>query len=190
MGGTFNPLHNGHLLLADLVKKTLNYDKIIFIPSYIPAHKKVADSVSPEERLYMLIHTLEDYEWADFSDCEIKRKGISYTVDTIEYIRDHYLLSGKPGLIIGDDLALGFQSWRNPEKIVEMTDLIVAHRLYEQKISLDLPHKYIDNDIFTLSSSKLRDMVKNGYDISEYVPDKVYSIIMEKGLYRESHRKS
>jgi nicotinate-nucleotide adenylyltransferase len=131
----------------------------------------------------MLIEALSDLEWTDFSDCEIKRKGISYTADTLEYIEENYSITGKPGLIIGDDLAVGFSSWRNPDKIVHMSDLIIAHRLSKDRIPLKFPHRYIDNDIFSLSSSEIREMVRDGLDISDYVPEKVFHYIKEKGLY-------
>jgi nicotinate-nucleotide adenylyltransferase len=183
LGGTFNPVHNGHLLLADQVRLHFKYDKIVFVPSYIPAHKNVDGIVTPEERLEMLVQAVGDTEWADFSDCEIQRKGISYTADTLDFISKNYNLSDKPGLIIGDDLAAGFGSWRNPENILKMADLIIAHRLHSEQIALKFPHKYINNDIFSLSSSQIRQMVKNGEDISESVPEKVYLYIKEKGLY-------
>ena len=183
LGGTFNPIHNGHLLLAEKVKKKFRYDKIIFIPSFLPAHKEVSDSITADERLQMLKIALNEYSWADYSDCEILRKGISYTIDTLIYIHDHYKLTDNPGLIIGDDLAVNFQTWRQPEKISSMADLIIAHRLYDYDVPIKLNHRYIDNEIFTLSSSQIREMIKKGEDVRDNIPVKVFNYINHKGLY-------
>jgi len=188
LGGTFNPIHNGHLRLAEQVLSIFHYDKIIFVPSYIPAHKDVSTIIQPEQRLHMLKVALKRIDWADYSDCEMKRKGVSYTVDTLKFITENYNLSGKPGLIIGDDLASGFSSWRNPQEIVDLADLIVAHRLHSDEIDLSFPHRYINNEIFTLSSSELREQSEKGRDISMYIPEKVYAFIKEKGLYLGENR--
>jgi len=190
LGGTFNPVHNGHLLLGKIVKDKFNYDKIVFVPSYIPAHKEVSGAIKAEERLHMLKLAIEDLEWADYSDCEILRKGISYTFDTLRYMKEYYDLSEKPGLIIGDDLAESFHSWRNPQIILELADLIVAHRLYEHKVILDFPHKYIDNAIYTLSSSEIRNLLHSGTDVTGIIPEAVAEYISDRELYSEQIRKN
>ncbi|MBI9098180.1 MAG: nicotinate (nicotinamide) nucleotide adenylyltransferase [Spirochaetaceae bacterium] len=184
LGGTFNPIHNGHMSLASEVKNKFHYDLILFIPSYIPAHKNVSAVISAEERLHMLKLAIDNIEWADYSDCEIQRKGISYTIETLKYIEERFSLSELPGLIIGDDLARGFNSWRNPEKIISMTNIIIAHRLYTEELDLPFAHKYIDNDIFSLSSSEIREMIHSGKDISEVVPAQVADYIREREFYK------
>jgi nicotinate-nucleotide adenylyltransferase len=185
LGGTFNPVHNGHIVLGEIVKNSFNYDKIIFVPSYIPAHKEVSGSIGADERLHMLKLAIRDLEWADYSDCEIQRKGISYTYDTLRYMKEYYHLPQKPGLIIGDDLAGSFNSWRNPQLILEMADLIIAHRLHEEEVFLNFPHKYINNPIYTLSSSQIRSLLQSGEDIDGVLPEAVAKYILERDLYRE-----
>lgn len=185
LGGTFNPLHKGHINLADLVRKEFSYDKILFVPSFTPAHKEVAGNVSAEERLHMLKISLESLDWALYSDCEIRRKGVSYTVDTLKYVKSHYSLEGKPGLIIGDDLAVGFHSWRNTGRILDMADLIIAHRLYDEEVSLSFPHKYAHNRIYSMSSTEVRDMLSKGEDIRTVIPGPAAEYIIEKGIYAE-----
>ncbi|MCP4178701.1 MAG: nicotinate (nicotinamide) nucleotide adenylyltransferase [bacterium] len=183
LGGTFNPVHNGHLRLAEEVKNKFQYDKIYFVPSCIPAHKSINDAISPVQRFEMLQIALDNLDWADISNCEIERKGYSFTIDTLEYFYKNYLFTGKPGLVIGDDLAEGFYSWKDPEKIIQIANLIVAHRLFKEDISLTFSHQYIDNSIFNLSSSEIRDKYKMGEDIVSFIPAGVLSYIKNKGLY-------
>ncbi len=185
LGGTFNPVHNGHILLADKVRTMLGYDKILFVPSFIPAHKEISGSIPAEERLYMLTLAISKIPWADFSDCEIVRKGISYTYETLQYIKDFYSLTEKPGLIIGDDLVEGFSSWRNPQCILELADLIVAHRLYENEMDLDFPHQYINNDIYELSSSQIRRLIESGTDTEGFLPKDVFDYLTERDFYHD-----
>ncbi|MBB6479030.1 nicotinate (nicotinamide) nucleotide adenylyltransferase [Spirochaeta isovalerica] len=183
LGGTFNPLHLGHINLAEIVREEFAYDRILFVPSFLPAHKDITGNVSADERLEMIRLSLRPYDWADYSDCEIRRKGVSYTVDTLEYIYSHYEFEGKPGLIIGDDLAENFYKWRSTERIFELADLIIAHRLYKHEISLTFPHRYADNRIFSLSSSQIRDLAQSGQDLSDLVPPEALRYIRENRLY-------
>lgn len=188
LGGTFNPVHNGHIQLADKVRTLLEYDKILFVPSFIPAHKEISGSIPAEERLYMLKLAISKIPWADYSDCEIVRKGVSYTYETLQYIKDFYSLTEKPGLIIGDDLAAGFFSWRNPQRILKLADLIVAHRLYEDEVDLGFPHRYIDNDIYELSSSQIRRLIESGTDPEGSLPKDVFNYIKERDFYYDHTR--
>jgi len=183
LGGTFNPLHNGHINLARVVREEFRYDKILFVPSFIPAHKEISGKVRAEERLEMLRLSLEPYEWAEYSDCEIRRKGVSYTVDTLQYLYGNYELEGKPGLIIGDDLAERFLEWRSTDRIFEMADLIVAHRLYEHEVPLSFPHRYANNEIFSLSSSEIRELICSDRDIDSLIPREASRYISDRKLY-------
>ena len=83
--------------MADQVRKTCGYDKVVLVPSFQPAHKTVSLGVSPEQRLKMIELAAGEIENAFVSDCEIKRQGVSYSLDTIRFLKDHYPLEGKPG---------------------------------------------------------------------------------------------
>jgi nicotinate-nucleotide adenylyltransferase len=183
LGGTFNPPHNGHINLGEIVRREFHYDRILFVPSYNPAHKEVKGNVTAKERLEMLALSLKPYSWADYSDCEIRRRGVSYTVDTLEYLYREYKPEEKPGLIIGDDLAENFLKWRSTERIFELADLIVAHRLYKKELDLPFPHRYARNEIFSLSSSDLRQLAASGEDISSYIPFPASEFINERRFY-------
>jgi len=135
LGGTFNPLHIGHCMLADSVLCDLNYDKILFVPANIPPHKMMNETVSAEERFLMVeafCKSAENYGTKRFfaEDCEMKRGGVSYTCDTLQYIIEKYgdKIDGKPALIMGQETAAQFYKWKNADKIAESADLIIARR--------------------------------------------------------------
>ncbi len=138
-GGSFNPLHNGHAMLADTVIKDLGYDKVLFVPTCIPPHKRVNADVSPEKRLEMLelFCSTNGYGHFEVEPCEIERGGVSYTVDTIEYLNKKYskVLEGKLAFIMGDEVAAEFDKWKNPEKISKLADLIITHRIKDDSES-------------------------------------------------------
>jgi nicotinate-nucleotide adenylyltransferase len=184
IGGTFNPLHLGHLFLAEEVLCTLPFDKIVFIPAHIPAHKAQPGDVSPEQRLEMVRLALALYKNFLVEDCEIKRGGISYTIDTIQYLKEKYSINEKPGLVIGDDLVHGFPSWKQADTLAQSTRLIIAHRVNRDKQSLSYPHAYLDNLMLPLSSSDIRDRIRYNRAYRFLIPDTVYKYISENGLYK------
>ena len=138
-GGSFNPLHNGHAMLADTIVKDLGYDKVLFVPTFIPPHKKINADVSPEKRLEMLEIFCRSNGNGHFEvePCEIERGGVSYTVDTIEYLNKKYskVLEGKLAFIMGDEVAAEFDKWKDPEKIASLADLIITHRIKDDSSS-------------------------------------------------------
>ncbi len=183
LGGTFNPPHWGHLKMADFVRRTCGYDKVVLVPSHQPAHKNVSMGVSPVQRLAMIELAAAEIEKAFVSDCEIKRKGVSYSLDTIRYLKENFPLEGNPGLIIGDDLLPGFHKWYKAELLAEEADLIVLHREDAEKMDFPYPHRYLTNRTIPLSSSLIREKVSRGMDISEDVPAGVLRYISSERLY-------
>ena len=134
LGGSFNPLHNGHVLLAQKVLLTFKYDKIFFVPTFVPPHKEIVKGVSAFHRLEMIkefCRNKNDYFVAE--DCEIKRGGISYTYDTLCYLCKKYSdgiekIEGKIGLIMGEEIAAEFHKWKNPQGICDLAELIIVPR--------------------------------------------------------------
>lgn len=136
LGGSFNPLHNGHIFLAEAVLKEFDYDKIFFVPTFIPPHKEIISGVSALRRFEMtklFCETEKEHFIAE--DCEIKRGGLSYTFDTLQYFFKKYKsetaenkIEGKIGLIMGEEIAAEFNKWKNPFGICEIADLIIAPR--------------------------------------------------------------
>ena len=127
LGGTFNPPHIGHLLLAKFAQESLNLDKVLFIPCYIPPHKKELILPPADIRLKMVKAAIGREKDFAVSDLEIKRKGISYTVDTLQELKNKYP-SAELYLIIGADLLKNLKYWKNFGKIKELAVIAAADR--------------------------------------------------------------
>ena len=187
LGGSFNPPHIGHLALAEDVRITFGYDKILFIPVHVPPHKQLALGATDEDRLEMVVRSIKDNSFFDVDDCEIKRGGISYTIDTLRMLKNRYkdVLEGKIGFIIGDDLVAGFSTWHCAEQIPLEADLILACRNHADVTGLDFPykHKTILNDVVSVSSSEIREKISSGKSYRYLVANEVYRYINERHLY-------
>ena len=186
LGGTFNPVHIGHLMLAEDVRKEFGYDKILFIPACVPPHKAYNACVSDADRLEMLRLTTKDNPYFEVDDCELKRKGISYTIDTIYDLESRYQekIEGKIGLIIGDDLLAGFDSWHLAETLALRVRLIVGRRNSSVlPLESSFPYSPLSNSILPISSSDIRNRIKNNKSWRYLVPDSVFQYINDRNLY-------
>jgi nicotinate-nucleotide adenylyltransferase len=183
LGGSFNPIHIGHLFLADAVLSTLGYDRIILVPANISPFKPGAQGASSKDRLDMLMASIPADARITVDDCEIRREGVSYTIDTVKDILERYRPEGKPGLILGDDLARDFHKWRSAAEIVSLTDIIIAHRLSAEDVPFSFPHKRLENEIMELSSGDVRDRITSGAAWSYLVPQGGRFIIEDRLLY-------
>lgn len=192
-GGAFNPIHNGHLLLVKSYYESLGFDKVLFIPTAVPPHKTSEYLVSAQDRLNMVSLALEENAFFEVSDIEFKRQGKSYTYDTLTQLKQIYPDS-ELYLIIGADQFLKFHYWYRYKEILDIVTICTSAREdEEEKKSLyayaeshdEMKGKYFiaDYPVFKVSSSEIRDKIKNGEDISSLVPKKVYKYIVEKGLY-------
>jgi len=184
LGGTFNPPHYGHLFYANEIRNILKYDKIVFVPSAISAHKKNDLSVTDLNRLNMIKLATSNLKWASVSDCDIIRGGVTRSIDTINDICKEFKLLSKPGFIIGDDLISGFDNWFLPQKISEMSDIIIGTR-NNSNIEFNYKHVIVNNRSFSLSSSEIRERVAKGLYIDFLLPEKVVEYIEANGLYRK-----
>lgn len=192
-GGTFNPVHDGHIRLAELYYKELSLDKIIVIPTNIPPHKTVSDMIDSADRLNMLNLAFEDCPFVEVSDIELKMNGKSYTVNTISALKEIYP-DDDLYLIVGGDMFLCFESWREYKKILSMCTLCSAPREinefnalkeYQKKIDPENNNTIIiDADVLVISSSEIREKMKNGTDLDNLLPEKVLEYINQKGLYK------
>jgi nicotinate-nucleotide adenylyltransferase len=183
-GGTFNPIHIGHLFMAEDVRVAFGYDRILFVPTHRPVHKEVKDEVGPERRLEMLRIAVAAYPELGVDDVELRRGGSSYTIDTIYQIMRPWSLDGKLGMIIGDDLARNFHTWKEPEVLARLVDLIVVHRETDRRIEIEYPHQYIDNVRLPISSTMIRNRIRGGQPVRFLVPDEVLRYIERNRLYR------
>lgn len=190
-GGSFNPIHNGHINLAVSVKNALKLDKVIFIPSGTAPHKSSNEYASAEERLEMCRLALEEYDDFEISDYEIRRQGKSYTVYTVRHFSRLYPCD-ELFLMVGSDMLLTFDQWFKYREILGKVTLAAISRygsdlneLYKmsEKISVFGRTIVINADAVTISSTKIRKMIKNNEDLSCYLNGKVVKYIMLKNLY-------
>jgi nicotinate-nucleotide adenylyltransferase len=190
LGGSFNPPHYGHLALADAALSAFDYERVILIPAYESPFKIGAEGADAEDRLDMLISSITAYQRLTVDDCEIRRKGVSYTIDTIADIQKRYCPDGKIGLIIGDDLAADFPQWRNAGEILEKTDIMVAQRLFPENArkKFSFPHKTLNNEIMAVSSAEVRERIARNKNWRYLVPDGARRVIEERNLYKKEKK--
>lgn len=185
-GGTFDPPHIGHLLIAQTICEAESFDKLIFIPVNIPPHKTVNTLL--EDRLNMLGIAIDDNPNFEISDIEIKRGGISYTIDTIRTIKNQYnITSNKISYLIGSDSLLNFHNWKDPEKILEECQIIVAIRpgFRPSDIPAWILHKIQFANIprFEISSTNIRSRWVEGKTIRYLVTLPVWEYINKNKIY-------
>ncbi|TVL79971.1 nicotinate (nicotinamide) nucleotide adenylyltransferase [Brachyspira hyodysenteriae] len=187
LGGTFDPPHLGHLILADTVITNCNYDKVIFIPAKIPPHKNISGEASNEDRLNMLKLSIENDERFLLDEYELNNDGVSYTINTLNYLYKNYDIEGKIGLIIGADLVKDFDKWREPERIAEISDITVVNREDDNNLYKENIDKYNIKVIMApridISSSLIRNRIKEKKGFRYFVKEKVYDYILSKNLY-------
>ena len=187
LGGTFDPPHLGHLILADTVLKELNYDKVLFIPSKIPPHKNISGEVSNEDRLNMLKLSIEDDKRFSFDDYELKSEGISYSIKTLNYLYENYDIEGKIALIIGADLIKNFHKWKEPEKISELANIVAVNREENDNLDKENIEKYNIKIIIApridISSTLIRERIKKNKAFRYFLNNKVYDYIISNKLY-------
>lgn len=193
MGGTFNPIHNGHLLLAEEARENLKLDEVMFIPCGNPYMKDAASILSGKERFEMVELAIKGNPYFCASKIEIDRPGATYTCETLAELKENDSDSDYC-FILGTDALFSIEGWKNPEYILKNSIIAAALRgngtkketlemaeHLKQKYGADiriLPARYID-----ISSSDIRLRIKEGKSIRYMLPDKVLAYITEKGLY-------
>ena len=186
-GGTFNPPHLGHLVVAESVAETLRLRKVIFVPVNRPPHKTVQGLAPAPDRLAMTRLAVEGNPRFEVSDLEVARGGLSFTVDTLRAVAG--LHAGRRlRLLIGADNMFDFEGWKAPSEILEIADLVVMTRPgYEVEKSRPgfPPHA----DLVTvpqigISGTDIRRRVKFGQSIRYLVPPGVEEYIRKRGLYK------
>ena len=181
LGGTFDPPHYGHLLIANEVLSALELDEIWFMPNHEPPHKKKPDSVKDEERLRMLELAITGNTNFSVQPIELKRTGPSYTVDTMKILNENYP-EYQFFFIIGADMIEYLPKWHDIDILVNLVQFVGVERpSYNHQT--DYPVLYIDVPSIDVSSSMIRDRVKRGKSVRYLLPDSVIDYIEEKQLY-------
>ena len=201
-GGSFDPIHIGHLRLAEDVREYFNLNKIIFIPAYISPLKSKSNA-KPEDRLNMLKLAIEYNKFFDIDDRELREEKVSYTIRTIMFYKNK--LNYNPIFIIGSDAFLTLHKWKEYNVLLENTNFIVIGRGKDTLVMLDEYLKsmfcknikldryinpfsanvyFFNGRRIDISSTEIRNKIKRGIPITYLVPPSVENYIKEKRLYK------
>lgn len=192
MGGTFNPIHLGHLMIAEEARQTFHLYRVLFIPSYITPNKNV-DGATAQQRLTMTRLAIADNPYFAVSDMEIRRGGNSYTVDTLRFLKKLYGSSYMLYFISGTDTIHDLPNWHEPEKILQLCQFVGATRpdgteaigkiverfgkLGEHIVKLTVP-------TMEISSTDLRFRIRHGISVRYMMPKAVTEYVEKNGVYQ------
>jgi nicotinate-nucleotide adenylyltransferase len=181
-GGSFNPVHWGHLILAEDVAEEFGYERVFFLPAHRSPFKGGEDDPGPAHRLAMLELACAGNPRFAVDDRELRRKGPSYTIDTVRSLSNDEGIEGQPGLLLGDDLVAGFGRWRESAALAREACIVIARRGGEESSG---QHDFLkaSNRLIPISSSEVRERLASGRGIRYLVPEGVREYILEKGLY-------
>lgn len=209
LGGTFNPVHLGHLRAAEEIREILTLDKICFIPAAIPPHKDSEEIISPDDRLRMLEISIQGNPFFEISDVELNRKGASYTIDTLKYFSSNFS-EFELYFIVGNELFIEIDTWKNFKELFELSNFIVITRpgfsedfssLIPLAVKDDFRYYKKEKDVtiylhkssntlaiaqiygVQVSSTQIRDLLRDKKSIKYLVPAPVESYILSKKLY-------
>lgn len=194
LGGTFDPPHNGHLLIAREALTQLGLAQVLFAPTRLPPHK-LRNHITPvEQRVEMVRLAIAPYPEFALSRVDIDRAGPTYTVDTLRLLREQFGNTVELFFIMGMDSLANILTWRAPEQLIRLCKLAVFQRPgfaanlgeLEQKIpGLRARVVFLHSSALDIAASDLQARVRAGQSIAEMVPEAVARYITEKGLYRE-----
>lgn len=191
-GGSFNPPHIAHLIVAEQARSQFGLDKVLWIPNHIPPHKSAEAFASPHDRLEMTRHAIQSNPAFEISSIELDRKGTSFMVDTVQALREN-APADSFYLIIGGDSLADFMTWHEPESIVAQVPLLVYRRPGANQnttpVEKAFPGRvhFVDAPPLEVSSKSIRDMVRANQSIRYLLPDSVLTYIQQNQLYRQAN---
>lgn len=195
MGGTFDPIHFGHLVTAEAARKEFGLERVLFLPSGTPPHKNPQGVSDAEHRYMMTVLATLSNPYFDVSRVDIDREGISYTVDTLRILREQYGDDTELYFITGADAILEIMRWKSSDELLQLAQFIGATRPGfeldsippETKAWLDqYPDRVhmIKVPALAISSTDIRERVRSGNSIRYLVPEPVEHYIRRNGLYK------
>ncbi|SDX67301.1 nicotinate-nucleotide adenylyltransferase [Salimicrobium album] len=179
-GGTFDPLHIGHMILAEAVREAWKLEEIWFIPSHLPPHKEKA-SVSGRDRMEMVRESISQNDKFKVCDLELLRGDKSYTLKTVRELKERYP-DKKFFFIIGGDMVESLGSWYHIEELMEEVSFVGVNRP-GYSFGTDYPVSKVEIPPLSISSSEIRERMERNLTIRYMVPEPVYFYIKRKGLY-------
>lgn len=186
LSGSFNPIHNGHLMIAQQVFEQLNLDKILFIPSKVPPHRGVSryiPKVSVDDRINMIKYGIRDNPNFQLDMTDIDLGGVSYTYETIKRLKERNP-NTEYYLIVGYDIVESLSKWSHIDELVKEVHFVgVCRKGYEKKSQY--PIMWVNTPVIEISSTVIRQRVREGKSLKYYVPDDVAWYIKDKGIYKK-----
>lgn len=200
LGGTFNPIHIGHLIIAEAVRERYGLRKVLFIPSARPPHKEGEDVIRAADRYQLVRLAVADNSFFEVSKIEMQREGTSYSVETLKALRRADSEPTDYFSIIGGDSVPELKTWKNIEELAELCTLVVVprpgwdiKRIAAENLGLpkwikdNLLRNVVSAPLIGISSTEVRDKVAKAESIRYLVPRPVEKYILEHGLYRTTH---
>jgi len=191
-GGTFDPIHIGHLAVAERACDELGLDGVVFVPALLPPHKPHRIISPIDDRVTMLELAIQGNPRFSWSDVDMRPDEPSYTVSMLERMKERYPET-ELSFIVGEDSLRDFASWHQPDRILDLTRLVVADRPgveVDESVYAEVPRLRervvrFPAPLLEVSSTDLRRRVAEGYSIRYLVPSAVFAYIRDHGLYRE-----
>jgi len=195
-GGTFNPIHYGHLIVAEMVRDEFGLEKILFVPSGMPPHKNLRDVAGAEHRFNMVQQAVKNNPYFFESRVEVERGGYTYTIDTLKNLRQTYGKDAKLYYIIGADVLSDLLTWRNYQEVFGICEFIAVLRpgngieVFNRQMeylrdTFGAVIHFIDTPLIEISSTEIRNRIRQGKSIKYLVPEAVEDYIKENRLYHE-----
>ena len=179
-GGTFDPIHHGHLILAREAVEKLGLDRLYFIPNAVSPHKTALQSAPGVLRAEMIRAAIENEPRFDLDDLELARSGASYTIDTLLALRERFGPEPKFFYLLGEDNVASLATWRRADELHHLATFVVLCR---SERATPLPYVTLERRI-DISATEIRKRIANGQSIRYLVPDKVHDLIIQNALYQ------
>lgn len=194
MGGTFDPVHNGHIVIAKSVAEQLDLDRVLFIPAGNPNFKQGQELASAASRARMVALAIEDEPLFELDLREVERAGVTYTADTLEELAQCHE-DAQLFFIMGTDSAVTLPGWKRVADVARLCTIVVAKRPGQstQRVrdalaasSIDFDTIYLDVPQVDVSSTQVREQIAQGHDVSDMIPSSVWTFLTEVGLYQNT----
>jgi nicotinate-nucleotide adenylyltransferase len=195
LGGTFDPIHIGHLAVAEEVRERLGLERILFIPAARPPHKAGRPMSTADDRAAMVALAIAGNPRFELSRAELERPGPSYSVDTVAELRAAGGRAPDPWFILSAEAAAELPTWHEPRRLLSLCRLVVVPRGGGVRLTPDWPARtfpgvgdrfaFLDGPELAISGSTIRERIRLGRSIRYLVPDAVIAYIGDHGLYRE-----
>lgn len=185
LGGTFNPVHIGHLALAEFACQSLELEMVIFVPACFPPHKSARGVIDAKHRLKMLELAIAGNNDFTTSDFEIRRGGKSYTIDTVRFLYGQYPQGTKFFFIMGEDNYAGLETWKDVEELAGLVEFVVVNRPQSPEVHSRIKVRDLRMPGLDVSSSNIRKNIARHRPVRYLLPEQVVEYIKRHHLYQK-----